>query len=158
MKAESLHIIRKDLKEQNREELMEICLKLARFKKENKELLTYILFESAHEPGYIESIKQDIDLEFAAINTRNFYYFKKGVRKILRTVKKYIRYSKNKETEITLLIYFCKKLGATKQFLKSTVLQRLYEREYLAIEKKIDKLHGDLQLDYSNMLGDLKKD
>ena len=36
-----------------------------------------------------------------------YFYIKKSVRKILRMAKKYIRYSKNKETEIEILLHFC---------------------------------------------------
>ena len=106
MKAVTVPKLRKTLKEHSRDDLMEMCLQLAKFKKENKELLTYIMFESSYEAGYIESVKEEVDTAFAAINSHTFYYIKKSVRKILRMVKKYIRYSKNKETEITLLVYF----------------------------------------------------
>lgn len=156
MNPETLPRIRKELKNYDRDELQEICLKLARFKKENKELLTYLLFESTYEPGYVESIKNTIDLQFEDLDGRRFYQMKKGVRKILRSVKKFIRYSKNKETEIALLIFFCEKITDLKPSIKNTTLQKLYEREYEFIEKKIDKLHEDLQLDYMNMLETLK--
>ncbi|WP_031427795.1 hypothetical protein [Flavimarina sp. Hel_I_48] len=156
MKAVGVRELKKALKEHSREELMEMCLQLSKYKKENKELLTYILFESAHEEGYIESVKEEIDDGFDAITTRTFYYIKKSVRKILRMVKKFIRYSKNKETEITLLLHFCEKLLEVKPSIKkNTMLTNLYLRERTSIEKKIEKLHEDLQLDFHNMLEDL---
>ncbi len=157
MKAEKLTNIKRELRELSREELQELCLKLARFKLENKELLTYLLFESSYEPGYVETIKKEIDLQFEDINDRRFYQKKKGVRKILRLVKKYTRYSKNKDTEITLLIYFCQKLAEIHPSIKRTILQKMYDREITSIQKKIDKLHEDLQLDYRNMLEDLER-
>lgn len=156
MKAVTVRELRKALNEHPRDELVEMCLKLSKYKKENKELLTYVLFESSYEEGYIESIKEEISEQFDAINTRTFYYIKKSVRKILRTVKKFIRYSKNKETEITLLIYFCEKLLEVKPSIKKNkMLVTLYIRERSSIEKKIEKLHEDLQLDFNNLLEDL---
>jgi hypothetical protein len=156
MKAVTVRELRKALNEHPREELIEMCLQLSKYKKENKELLTYVLFESSYEEGYIESIKEEINEQFDAINTRTFYYIKKSVRKILRTVKKFIRYSKNKETEITLLIYFCEKLLEVKPSIKrNRMLVNLYIRERGSIEKKIEKLHEDLQLDFNNLLEDL---
>ncbi|HEA29309.1 MAG TPA: hypothetical protein ENH91_04835 [Leeuwenhoekiella sp.] len=156
MKAVTVRELRKALNDHSRDELVEICLRLSKFKKENKELLTYVLFESSYEEGYIENVKEEIDMQFDAINTRTFYYIKKSVRKILRTVKKFIRYSKNKETEITLLIYFCEKLLEVKPSIKKNrLLTNLYIREHNSIEKKISKLHEDLQLDFQNMLEDL---
>jgi len=44
MKAASSKEIKSALIEQSPTQLTELCLRLARFKKENKELLTYLLF------------------------------------------------------------------------------------------------------------------
>ncbi|NEW79557.1 MAG: hypothetical protein GZ086_09060, partial [Gelidibacter sp.] len=129
------------------------CLRLSKFKKENKELLTYLLFESSNEEGYINSIKLEIDEQFELINTKTYYFIKKSVRKILRTVKTAIRYSKNKETEVELLLHFCKKLKDIKPSInKNTVLKNLFHREIASIEKKMLLLHEDLQYDFGMAL------
>ena len=157
MKAATVIQIKKELKQRNPEELLELCLRLSKFKKENKELLTYLLFESDHETGYIDSVKEEMDEAFAAINTNSYFYIKKSVRKILRNVKKYIRYSGNKETEVVLLLYFCKKLKTlTPSINRNTTLLNLYERQLLFIEKKIILLHEDLQYDYGLLVEELK--
>ena len=80
---------------------------LNELKKENKELLTYLLFEAHDEEMYINSVKEYIVDLFEAVNTKSFFYIRKSVRKILTLTKKYIRYSKKKETEIQLLLHFC---------------------------------------------------
>ncbi|MBB3124783.1 hypothetical protein FHS04_002310 [Mesoflavibacter sabulilitoris] len=157
MKSATVANIRKELKHKSNDELTELCLRLSRFKKENKELLTYLLFEADYEAGYIETIKAEIDEQFDQINTSSFFYIKKSVRKILRNTKKYIRYSLNKETEVELLLYFCKKLKAmTPSISKNTTLTNLYNRTILAIKKKVKNLHEDLQYDYNLELEDLK--
>ena len=61
MKAISLKDIKQELIHLSPNELQEICLRLSRFKKENKELLSYLLFHSSDEDAYIESIKKLID-------------------------------------------------------------------------------------------------
>lgn len=156
MKAVSVVTIKKELKHLSSEELAELCLRLSRFKKENKELLTYLLFESENEPGYIESVKTYMDDEFELINTNSYFYIRKSARKILKNVKKYIRYSQKKETEVELLLYFCEKLRDFKPSIKrSTQLQNMYNRQILLAKKTIDKLHEDLQYDYNLMLEDL---
>lgn len=156
MKSATVANIRKELKHKSNEELAELCLRLSRFKKENKELLTYLLFEADYEAGYIETIKAEIDEQFEQINTNSFFYIKKSVRKILRNTKKYIRYSLNKETEVELLLYFCKKLKAMiPSISKNTTLTNLYDRNILAIKKKVKNLHEDLQYDYNLELEDL---
>lgn len=153
MKTASVVQLKKELKHRSEEELMELCLRLSKFKKENKELLTYLLFESDYEAGYINSVKEQIDNYFEAINTSSYFYIKKSVRKILRETKKFIRYSGNKETEVILLLYFCEKLKAIRPKIAHNVtLQNLYNRQLDYIAKKIDALHEDLQLDYQNEL------
>ncbi|GGD06733.1 hypothetical protein [Hyunsoonleella pacifica] len=157
MKAVNLPEIKKELNMLSSAELQQLCLRLARFKKENKELLTYLLFESHNETGYIQTVKGFIDSEFELINTNNFYYIKKSIRKILRNIKKFIRYSQQKETEVELLLYFCGKLKDFKPSIKrSTQLQNMYHRQILLAKKTVAKLHEDLQYDYNVMLEDLE--
>lgn len=150
MKAASLKEIKTELKHRSSEELLDLCIHLVKSKKENKELLTYLLFESTDEEGFIESIKSKVDADFEAINTKTFFYIKKSVRKILREIKKFIRYSQNKETEVELLIYFCQKLKDFEPSIeRNTALTSLYNRQLDYIKKKITTLHEDLQYDYN---------
>lgn len=156
MKAVSLSDIKKELKVLSSQELEALCLRLARFKKENKELLTYLLFESHNESGYIESVKSYMDEEFELINTDSFFYIRKSTRKILRNVKKFVRYSQNKETEVELLLYFCQKLKDFKPSInRSTQLVNMYNRQILLSKKIINSLHEDLQYDFNLMLEEL---
>jgi hypothetical protein len=150
MKAVTVKALKTELENTSQSDLIELCLRLSKFKKENKELLTYLLFESFHEEGFITSVKQEIDEQFDLINTKTYYFIKKSVRKILRIIKKYIRYSKNKETEVELLLYFCQKLYDFKPSIQqNTVLKNILNREKLNIEKKLVGLHEDLQYDYN---------
>ena len=157
MKAATVSQLKKELQHRNSDELLQLCLRLARFKKENKELLTYLLFESDSESGYIETVKAEVDEQFEAINTNSYFYIKKSVRKILRTIKKYARYSGNKETEVALLLHFCEKLRDFKPSIKrNTTLMNLYQRQLDYIQKKIGLLHEDLQYDYGLLLDELE--
>ena len=62
MKPATVKQLKDELKYLSNDELVNLCLRLSRFKKENKELLSYLLFEANNESGYIEGIKQEIDL------------------------------------------------------------------------------------------------
>ena len=84
MKAVSVVKIRKELHHRSHDELMELCLRLAKFKKENKELLTYLLFEADNEEQYIQTVIEDLNEQFETINTNSYYYIIKSIRKILR--------------------------------------------------------------------------
>lgn len=156
MKAVTVKQLKDELSHKSADELRELCLHLSKFKKENKELLTYLLFESSNEEGYIESIKDQMNLQFDEINTNSFYYIRKSVRKILSSTKKYVRYSKKKETETELLLHFCKTLKEFRPSIKrSTRLQNVFDTQVRMITKAIDKLHEDLQYDYKLELQEL---
>lgn len=156
MKAATVNQLKKELSHQSKEELLELCLRLSKFKKENKELLTYLLYEADNETGYIENVKTEIDEQFQLINTSSYFYIKKSVRKILRMVKKYIRYSKNKETEVELLLHFCSVLKEMKPSMSRNVsLQNIFNRQILLIKKTAATLHEDLQYDYELELNEL---
>lgn len=156
MKTARISQLKKELNYRSKEELLELCLRLSKFKKENKELLTYLLYEIDDEAGYIDGIKLEIGVQFEMINTKSYFYIKKSVRKILRMVKKYIRYSKNKETEVELLLYFCKVLKEMKPSMYGNVsLQNIFNRQILLIKKIVASLHEDLQYDYEMELKEL---
>jgi len=149
MKAVTLKEISQELLNLTPKELRDLCLRLSRFKKENKELLTYLLFESSDESGYVESVKKEIDLQFDKVNKKSYYFIKKNLRRILLRTRKYISYSKNKKTEIDLLIYYCTKLkNFTPSIQRNAALRNLYIRQIVTIREKLGSLHEDLQYDY----------
>ena len=49
MKTAAVKDIKQELLQRSPKELLALCLRLSRFKKENKELLTYLLFEASDE-------------------------------------------------------------------------------------------------------------
>lgn len=156
MKAVTVKKIKDELSYKNSNELIELCLRLSKFKKENKELLTYLLFESSSEELYIESVKEQIDDLFDQININSYFYIRKSVRKILTLTKKFIRYSQKKETEVELLLYFCKKLKDFKPSIKNSVrLQNVYNRQVESIKKVVKTLHEDLQYDFQLEINEL---
>ena len=122
-------------------------------------MLTYLLYEASDEAAYIENVKGEIEQEFELINKKSYYFIKKSVRKILRNTKKYIRYSKKKETEVELLIYFCsvlKKMSPSIE--KNVALHNIYKRQVEAIKKTVSSLHEDLQYDYEIELNEIDND
>lgn len=156
MKAVTVKQLKDELSHKSANELKELCLHLSKFKKENKELLTYLLFESHDEEQYIQSVKDQMDVLFSEINTKSFFYIRKSVRKILTLTKKFIRYSKKKETEVALLLYFCMKLKDFKPSIRrSPRLINTFDRQVVLIKKAIATLHEDLQFDYQYELNDL---
>ena len=159
MKAVTLKQLKDELSHKSANELKELCIHLSKFKKENKELLTYLMFESHDEEQYIQSVKDQMDVFFTEINTKSFFYIRKSVRKVLTLTKKFIRYSKKKETEVALLLYFCHKLKNFKPSInRSTRLTNTFDRQIILVKKAIATLHEDLQYDYQLELNDLLDD
>jgi len=149
MKASTINELKQELVNTPAATLVELCLRLARFKKENKELLTYLLFEAHDTSAYIKSVKQAMAEQLADINKSNVYYIKKTLRKILRTAKKYIRYSGLAIVEVELLIYFCELMRDLNVSInKNPVLFNMYQGQLKKINKALSGLHEDLQYDY----------
>jgi len=158
MKTATVREIKQELINRSNGELIELCLNLSKFKKENKELLTYLLYEASDEESYINSVKREMEEQFSEINTSSYYFIKKSSRKILRNTKKYIRYSKNKETEVSLLIHFCREfLKLTPSITNNVTLMNIYDRQIAMIKKTISGLHEDLQYDYESELNSIKE-
>jgi hypothetical protein len=158
MKSVTLKELSQELTYRTPKELRDLCLRLARFKKENKELLTYLLFESSDELTYVQRVKKEMDEEFAQINRTSYYFIRKSVRKILKNTRKYIRYSQKKQTEVELLLHFCARLKSlSPPIQKNAALMNLYNRQIDTILKKVSALHEDLQYDYGLEISELNR-
>ena len=156
MKSATVHEIKDELVTLKPNQLVAICLRLAKFKKENKELLTYLLFEAGNESGYLQSVKMEVDASFAEINRTNLYFAKKTIRKILRQVNKYIRYTGSRQAEVELILHFCRALHESGiPYQDSTALNNLYQAQLKKISKTLSTLHEDIQYDYSKELESL---
>lgn len=156
MKTASIQELKQELGTLNQPRLLELCLRLAKFKKENKELLTYLLFEAHDEEAYINSVKLLIDEGFEELPKSNLYLNKKTLRKILRITNRYIKYAASAQVEVSLLIYFCSKMkGSGIPYQKSTVLNNLYTSQLKKIKSAFSGLHEDLQYDFQKDLDGL---
>ncbi len=148
MVTSSLNEIKKELNTLDQDTLLSICVRLARYKNENKELLTYLLFEAHNEQAYVESIKEEIASLFEDL-PGNTYQLKKSLRKILRIANKQIKYSGVKQTELDVRIFFCTKMkDANIPRTPGSVLFNLYQQQLKKINAVLEKLHEDIQGDY----------
>ena len=157
MKAATIHEIKAELTTLKPAQLTALCLRLSRFRKENKELLTYLLFEAHNEGDYVAGIKKEIYELFADINLSHLYFAKKSLRKIVRIINKYSRYSGSRQTEIELRIYFCEVLKESGIPIgKNAVISNLYQSQIKKIRTLLSTLHEDLQYDYRAQLEQLE--
>lgn len=156
-----LQDIKKELQHLSGQQIAELCLRLARHKKENKELLAYLLFEADNNPVFLEKVKAETGFMFSQMPVRS-YEAAKYLRKLLRLLGKYIKFMASKEAEIELLLNFC--AGYIQYADRKTSykpLRLILVRQVEKIRAAIGKLHEDMQYDYTTdyntMLDDAEK-
>lgn len=153
MKAASIQQIKQELHTLKAAQLASLCLRLGKFRKENKELLTYLLFEAGDEAAYLQSVKEEVSAQFDSINTSNVYFIKKSLRKIIRLINRYANFSDVTATELDLRVHFCQLFKAQGWPLgKSKVLDNIYEGQLKKINTLLNSLHEDLQYDYRQLV------
>jgi hypothetical protein len=143
-----LQHIKKEIEHLPQEQLSELLLRLARYKKENKELLAYLLFEAYDEAAFIEKVKAEAGFMFSQLSALS-YHAAKGMRKILRLLSKYTKFSGSKAVEIELLLNFCDNyLEYADSRTSYKPIRLILTRQVEKIRNLIGKLHEDLQFDY----------
>lgn len=161
MKPEKLTELKKELLGLPVHEVTDICLRLAKYKKENKELLSYLLFDAQDPMHYGEQIKLLLMEDFKNL-PKHYYYSTKSMRKIIRLINRYAKYTRSKVVETELSFWFCT------NFLKYADLntshkpmQGLLTRQLEKIIKLIPKLQEDLRFDYNlefeNLMNEISK-
>jgi hypothetical protein len=149
MKTASVKELKCELNTLSHEQLSELMMRVIRFKKENKEFLTYLLFESGNESEYITGIKETLHLLFTEVNVKSLYITKKNLRKIVRLANRFIKYSSETVTLIEIYIYICEEIIDLEIDLKKSVaLHNLYKSLVKKIEQNLLLLHEDLRYDY----------
>jgi hypothetical protein len=156
MKAASLKQIKDEILNYTQPELVELCLKLGRFKKENKEFMSYALFLCHDEQDFRLEMKDEMESLLNEINTSGFYLMKKTIRKVLKVTKQAIRFSDSKETEVELLLHFCRLLLELRpSVLNHKVLFNMLKTQKTVIKKAINALPEDIQYDYQKEMEEI---
>lgn len=151
--ADSISGIKKSLYGIEPDELRGIILRMAKYRKENKELLSYLLYHQHDERQYIADVKHELDLMFKSINKGTVYLTGKGLRKVLKFATKQIRFSADKRVEAEILLHYCGLLlKHVPGYSQSTVLFNIYQRQLLKAQKAISQLHPELQSDLAEEL------
>lgn len=142
--------IKKELQHLDNTRLIELCLRLVRYKKENKELAGYLLFDADNERAFIDSLIAENGFMFSQLPHNN-YQLAKSLRKILRMLGKYVKFMASAEAELEVLISFCRNYVQYVDRRASSYkpLRLIFTRQLDKIRKAIAKLHEDLQFDYS---------
>jgi hypothetical protein len=158
MKTEKLNVIKKELNGLSVQQLADICLRLSKYKKENKELLNYLLYDAGDPLAYAEQVKSFLEEEFRAM-PRHYYQSSKSLRKILRLMNRHAKYTASKQVELELLLWFCANfIKYADPRTSHKPLQAILLRQLDKIKAILPKLHEDLQFDYSREYEKLVKE
>jgi hypothetical protein len=144
----NLQSIKKELQHISSSQLTDLCLRLSKYKKENKELLSYLLFESSNHDTYIEGIKQEVEAMFNELPSHS-YYAAKSMRKILKLIAKHTKFMASKPAEIDLLVYYCQQyIIHIDKRTGYKPLRQLLHKQLEKVAKLMATLHEDLRYDH----------
>jgi hypothetical protein len=154
MKAK-LPELKRELEGLPQPQLVRLCLRLAKYKVETKELLDYLLWSSEDPIQYAHEFKTDVLLPFDSVFTGS-YVFTKSLRKSLRLIAKYTRFTGSKQGECELLLAFVEAFFQHYQRgFHSTANSKIIFRCLKKAAANIIKLHEDIQADYTENFNNL---
>ncbi len=147
--------LKKELNFLQAPELKELCLRLAKHKTENKELLHFLLFYADKKDEYVEDVKTLIVNEFDNLHP-SVYLATKQIRKLLRLANKHIKFIATKHLEAEIVLAFCREF-ITHPIItinqKATIAILISQLKRLM--RVIPKLEDDFQFDYQKQFDDL---
>jgi hypothetical protein len=138
--------IRQELEAQSAKELINIIQRLARFKKENKELLTFLLFEAHDIDTHLAAVREELLASMLDIHPDRVYLAKKTIRKTLRIANKHVKLIGSKSAEAEIRLHVCRLLQQSSLPIdRNPVLLRIFQTQLRTARKAIAALHEDLQ-------------
>ena len=148
----SIASIRKELKNLEREELVLVCLRLARYKKDNKELVSFLVFQR-NEEEFILEVKTEIHFEFTGLKLLSAFQQKKILQKSIRKINKYSKFCLSKTFDLVMFMFICQSLRDSGISLYShTFAGTIYKKILLKASKIHSTLHEEIQGDFNEDL------
>ncbi len=135
---EKLSDLKKELSELSKPDLIKLCLRVAKLKRENKELLAYLIFDADDPLFYAQKLKPEL-VDIFTLPFQHPYYLTKSIRKSLRIVSKYYRFTSNKQGETELLLYL------VEQFHEHWRAEFKYQALAKVIFRCLDKAQSNLK-------------
>src|SRR5690606_36083693 len=139
-------------------ELITLIADLSKFNTDNKLFLYFQLYGREQPDLFTEVVQEELVRQFQTGNTQNSYYAKKSAQGIRRKLNKYLKFTKDKATQVDLIAFFCEMLveyGYLRH--RHPVIENLYLMQVGKVERLLGQMHEDLQYDYRDMLAELKR-
>jgi hypothetical protein len=152
---EKLSDLKKELLELNKPELIQLCLRVAKLKRENKELLAYLIFDADDPLFYAQKLKPEIKEVFEQ-PFQHAYYLTKSIRKVMRLITKYYRFTSNKQGETDLLIYLVEEFHQSWRYeYRYQALGKVIFRCLEKAQTNLKKIDEDFRADFEQPLAEL---
>ena len=152
---EKLSDLKKELLELNKLELIQLCLRVAKLKRENKELLAYLIFDADDPLFYAQKLKPEIKEVFEQ-PFQHAYYLTKSIRKVMRLITKYYRFTSNKQGETDLLIYLVEEFHQSWRYeYRYQALGKVIFRCLEKAQTNLKKIDEDFRADFEQPLAEL---
>ncbi len=155
MKGAKLNDLKGELKLKTVQELHDIVLRMAKHKIENKELLSYLLFEADDELGYVHYLKECVDEKLLQMEGESLYRCYKMLRKLQRDISKWCKYSGKSTTTLELNLYFVQQMEESGMSHASNGLINMCEKQKEKVRKMWDKMDEELKNDYRTEINNL---
>jgi hypothetical protein len=157
MKIASLAEIKKELQHLSQKELIEVITDLSKFSTDNKLFLYFKLYGREQPDLFAEMVQEELINDFRNGNQRNAHYAKKSAQAIRRKLNKYLKFTKDKPTQIDLISFFCEMLYEYGYLMyRHPVIENLYLLQVGKVERLIGQMHEDLQFDYRDKVRELQ--
>jgi hypothetical protein len=154
---EKLSDLKKELLELSKPELIQLCLRVAKLKRENKELLAYLIFDSEDPLFYAQKLKPEIKEVFEQ-PFQHAYYLTKSIRKAKRLITKYYRFTSNKQGETELLIYLVEEFYLSwRNEYRYQALGKVIFRCLEKAQSNLKKIDEDFRADFEDPINELVK-
>lgn len=154
---EKLSDLKKELLELSKPELIQLCLRVAKLKRENKELLAYLIFDSEDPIFYAQKLKPEIKEVFEQ-PFQHAYYLTKSIRKAMRLITKYYRFTSNKQGETELLIYLVEEFYLSwRNEYRYQALGKVIFRCLEKAQSNLKKIDEDFRADFEDPINELVK-
>lgn len=154
---EKLSDLKKELLELSKPELIQLCLRVAKLKRENKELLAYLIFDSGDPLFYAQKLKPEIKEVFEQ-PFQHAYYLTKSMRKAMRLITKYYRFTSNKQGETELLIYLVEEFYLSwRNEYRYQALGKVIFRCLEKAQSNLKKIDEDFRADFEDPINELVK-
>jgi len=158
MKPATLVQIRKELETISPQRLMALTLRLIKLKSENKEFVSYLLFDEDQLSEYLADLKFEISEVLDGASFTQPLIAKKALRKCQKYITKHAKYMGSKDAEAELYMFLLRKIhekGINRYTHRA--IQLIYLRIIEKTKKLLPTIHNDLRGDFEIEILNLSK-